>query len=56
MTRQLMSCARCHGQMVREDWPGASELVCIQCGYRIDTRAATQQPVAVAPTEERRAA
>ena len=31
---QLKSCPRCSGDMMLEQYPGDSELVCLQCGHR----------------------
>jgi transcription initiation factor TFIIIB Brf1 subunit/transcription initiation factor TFIIB len=40
----LKSCPRCHGDMLQEDLPGETELVCLQCGHRTYPEAQAKQP------------
>jgi len=44
-------CARCRGDLYREEDVGETDLVCLQCGYR---RPADNQPSAIAAYRTRR--
>lgn len=52
----LKSCPRCHGDMMLEELPGATEFVCLQCGYRRDVIAQTKPVLAAEPARIREAA
>ena len=34
MEMNRKTCQRCGGRLMIENWPGAQEIVCLQCGRR----------------------
>jgi uncharacterized protein (DUF983 family) len=49
------SCPRCQGDMLREEFLGEVEMVCLQCGHRTYPETQTRWPAAPARIERKAA-